>query len=178
MQVKQSNEAVAEKALYVDVRTPSEFLEVHIPDAINIPLADLDKFADELREAAESQKIMLMCRTERRANMAREALAKRGMNNLGIVPGGMTRWLEERKDVVQGKKGMSIERQVRIAAGSLVLLGVVLGTLLHPGFLAISGFVGAGLIFAGITDTCGMALVLGKLPFNRVAKPTCGLNLG
>ena len=176
MQLEQPMKKTQQKELFVDVRTPSEFGEVHVPDAVNIPLADIDKFANELGNMAKDRKIMLMCRSERRAGLAHEALTKRGIENICIVPGGMTRWMEEKKAVVEGKKGMSIERQVRIAAGLFVLVGVALGTLVHPGFLAISAFVGAGLIFAGLTDTCGMAIILGKMPFNRVKEaPTCSL---
>ncbi len=63
--------------------------------------------------------------------------------------------------------GLSLERQVRIGAGSLVLLGIVLGTILHPGVYALAAFVGAGLVFAGITDWCGMGLLLAKMPWNK-----------
>ena len=69
--------------------------------------------------------------------------------------------------VVRGKKAISLERQVRIAAGSLGLLGAVLGGFVHPAFLGLSAFVGAGLIFAGVTDTCGMGLVLTRMPWNQ-----------
>ena len=69
--------------------------------------------------------------------------------------------------VERGRKVMSLERQVRIAAGSLVLLGVALAWFVHPNFIAISAFVGAGLVFAGVTDTCGMGLLLAKMPWNR-----------
>jgi hypothetical protein len=69
--------------------------------------------------------------------------------------------------VVRGKKAISLERQVRIAAGSLVLTGVTLGWLVHPGFFGLSAFVGAGLVFAGITDTCGMGMLLARMPWNQ-----------
>ena len=70
--------------------------------------------------------------------------------------------------VVRGKKAISLERQVRIAAGSLVLLGVLLGWLVHPAFIGLSAFVGAGLVFAGVTDTCGMGMMLARMPWNQV----------
>lgn len=71
--------------------------------------------------------------------------------------------------VVRGKKAISLERQVRIAAGLLVLLGAILGFFVNPSFIGISAFVGAGLVFAGITDTCGMAMMLAKMPWNQCA---------
>jgi hypothetical protein len=69
--------------------------------------------------------------------------------------------------VVRGKKAISLERQVRIAAGSLVLLGVIGSLLIHPYVIGLSAFVGAGLLFAGITDTCGMGMLLARMPWNR-----------
>jgi hypothetical protein len=70
--------------------------------------------------------------------------------------------------VVRGKKTISLERQVRIAAGLLVLIGSLLGWLVHPVFIGLSAFVGAGLVFAGVTDTCGMGLMLARMPWNQV----------
>ena len=66
-----------------------------------------------------------------------------------------------------GRKSIWLERQVRIAAGSLVVLGALLGWLVHPAFVGLSAFVGAGLVFAGVTDTCGMGMVLARMPWNR-----------
>jgi rhodanese-related sulfurtransferase len=83
------------------------------------------------------------------------------------VEGGTTAWVAAGLPVERGKKGMSLERRVRIAAGALTFTGVVLGWLVHPYFFGLSGFVGAGLMFAGITDTCMMAMLLTKLPYNQ-----------
>ena len=83
------------------------------------------------------------------------------------VEGGTLAWEQAGLPVVRGKKAMSLERQVRIAAGSLVVLGTALGAFVHPGFLGLSAFVGAGLVFAGVTDTCGMGMVLARMPWNR-----------
>jgi hypothetical protein len=71
--------------------------------------------------------------------------------------------------VVRGQKAISLERQVRIVAGLLVLVGAVLAIAVHPYFAGLSAFIGAGLIFAGITDTCGMAMVLAKMPWNQIS---------
>ena len=84
------------------------------------------------------------------------------------VEGGTLACVEAGLPVVRGKKAISLERQVRIAAGSLVLLGVLLGWFVHPAFIGLSAFVGAGLVFAGITDTCGMGMMLARMPWNQV----------
>ena len=97
--------------------------------------------------------------------MSRDTTA--GVENLFSVEGGTLAWEKAGLPVVRGREVISLERQVRIAAGLLVVLGVMLGWLVHPGFLALSAFVGAGLVFAGLTDTCGMGLMLAKMPWNR-----------
>ena len=90
-----------------------------------------------------------------------------GFENVVNVDGGTQAWAEAGLPVVRGKKAISLERQVRIAAGFLVLLGAVL-SFWNVYFVLLSGFVGAGLMFAGITDTCGMGMVLAKMPWNQV----------
>jgi hypothetical protein len=95
-----------------------------------------------------------------------EKFLKAGFSNVVNVEGGTTAWVETGLPVVRGKKGISLEIRVRIVAGSFVLLGAVL-SLLHPAFLALPAFVGAGLVFAGITNTCGMGMILARLPWNE-----------
>ncbi|HJZ53542.1 MAG TPA: YgaP-like transmembrane domain, partial [Gemmataceae bacterium] len=91
------------------------------------------------------------------------------------VEDGTPAWERAGGPVVRGKKAVSLERQVRIAAGLLVLLGVVLALTIDPWFVLVSGFIGAGLVFAGVTDTCGMGLLLARMPWNQVRDedPTC-----
>jgi rhodanese-related sulfurtransferase len=107
--------------------------------------------------------------------MACDKFQAAGFTNAVNVEGGTEACIEANVPVVRGKKAMSLERQVRIAAGFLVLLGVILGWQIHEGFLALSAFVGAGLMFAGITDTCGMGMLLAKMPWNQVKDdgPSC-----
>ena len=101
-----------------------------------------------------------------------EAFVAAGFNTIVNVEGGTKAWEEAGYSVARGKKAMSLERQVRIAVGLLVLTGVVLSELVHPYLIGISAFVGAGLVFAGITDTCGMGMLLAKMPWNQV-KESC-----
>ena len=153
--------------LYIDVRTPSEFDEVHIPESRNIPLADLPKFVPDLREAAKSQTLVLLCRTQNRVQMAHDHLLRNGITNCRMLEGGITQWIAEGKVVIRGRKGYSLERQTRLIAGLLVMVGVGLGVVLSPWFLLIPTAAGAGLFHAGLTDSCLMGMMLGKLPFNR-----------
>ncbi len=86
------------------------------------------------------------------------------------VEGGTRAWQGAGLPVVQGKKILSLERQVRIATGTLVLIGAVLGWIIHPAFIGISAFVGAGLVFAGVTDSCAMGAMLAKMPWNQISQ--------
>jgi rhodanese-related sulfurtransferase len=149
----------------IDVRTPAEFSEAHLEFARNVPLDQLDP-SSLTRSDAASRPLYVICRSGGRAHKACEKLISAGLNAV-TVERGMQDCQHAGLPIVRGRKAISLERQVRIAAGALVVLGVGLGWLVHPGLLAISAFVGAGLVFAGITDTCGMAMLLAKLPWNR-----------
>jgi rhodanese-related sulfurtransferase len=153
----------------LDVRTPVEFDEVHVPLARNVPLDRLDPRA--LVEGGlipKDQPIYLICRTGSRAEKAAEIFRKAGLHNTTVVQGGTLGWIEAGLPVERGEvKVISLERQVRIAAGLMVLAGVVLGWRVHPGWYGLSGFVGAGLVFAGISDFCGMGLLLARAPWNQ-----------
>jgi rhodanese-related sulfurtransferase len=152
----------------IDVRTPVEFAEVHVPQAINAPLDQLDPNAIiESRHWPIDQPAYLLCRSGARATKAAEKFAKAGHDIGVVVEGGTLAWIEAGLPVNRGTtKVISLERQVRIGAGSVVLLGLILAWLVHPYFIGLSGFVGAGLVFAGITDWCGMGLFLAKAPWN------------
>jgi hypothetical protein len=110
---------------------------------------------------------MLLCHSGNRASTAKKALETLHVAGLTVIKGGMGAYVEVGGETVKGRKHMSLERQVRITAGSLVLLGMLTGFFIHPAFLILSGFVGAGLIFAGITNWCGMGILLSKMPWNR-----------
>jgi rhodanese-related sulfurtransferase len=155
--------------ILIDVRTPAEFEEVHVTFAHNVPLDQLDP---KSLNPDPNATLYVVCRSGSRGQKACEKLLAAGYANVVNVEGGTLACVEAGLPVVRGRKTISLERQVRIAAGSLVLLGVCLGWLLHPGFLGLAAFVGGGLVFSGLTDTCGMGMLLAKLPWNRrVARP-------
>ena len=163
----------------IDVRTPVEFREVHAQPARSVPLDRLDPGAVlEARSGPEGEPLYMICRSGSRGRQACERFHAAGFTNVVNVEGGTLAWAECGLPVVRGKKAVSLERQVRIAAGSLVVLGVLLGWLVHPAVFALSAFVGAGLVFAGITDTCGMGLLLARMPWNRVKVAPAGCRAG
>lgn len=149
----------------IDVRTPAEFAEVHIEFARNIPLDQLNPTTLP-QDGATGDPLYVICRSGGRAQKACEKLQAAGLEVVQIDR-GMQDCQQVGLPLVHGRKTMSLERQVRIAAGSLVVLGAALGWLVHPAWLALAAFVGAGLVFAGLTDTCGMAMLLARMPWNR-----------
>jgi len=162
----------------IDVRTPIEFREVHVEIARNVPLDRLDPVVlMQDRNGSTDEPLYVICRSGSRGQQACEKFLKAGFSNVINIEGGTMACVEAGLPVVRGKKAISLERQVRIAAGSLVLLGAVLGSFVHPAFIGLSAFVGAGLAFSGITDTCGMGMILARMPWNQVKEatgPCCG----
>lgn len=152
----------------LDVRTPGEHASVHIRGAYNVPLDTLGEHAHEIRARIDAP-IVLVCQSGQRARKAEEALKTAGVAQLHVLEGGMNGWIAAGLPVARGPKKMSLERQVRIAAGALAATGGVLAALVDPLFGLLPAFVGGGLVFAGLTDTCGMGLLLAKLPYNRPA---------
>jgi len=152
----------------LDVRTPGEFEAEHIVGAYNVPLDTLGEHGAEIR-ANVSDPVVLVCRSGQRARKAEEALKAAGMNNLHVLDGGMNGWATAGHPVRRGAPRMSLERQVRIAAGLLAATGGWLALFVNPLFAAIPAFVGTGLVFAGVTDTCAMGMLIAKLPYNRPA---------
>jgi len=153
----------------LDVRTSAEHATVHVPGVTLFPLDRLDATAlSEQTAFTKEQPLYIFCHSGARAKLAAEKLEKGGYTQCFVVQGGTQAWEQSGFPVNRGAgKTISLERQVRIAAGSLVLSGVLLSLWINPAFIGLSGFVGAGLIFAGVTDWCGMGLLLARMPWNR-----------
>jgi rhodanese-related sulfurtransferase len=155
----------------VDVRTPVEFQEVHVEIARNVPLDKLDPVGVmQTRNGLAHEPLYVICRSGSRGQQACERFLRAGFSNVVNIEGGTLACVEAGLPILRGRKAISLERQVRIAAGSLVLLGAILGWFVHPAFIGLSAFVGAGLVFAGITDTCGMGMILARMPWNQCGK--------
>ena len=158
----------------IDVRTPIEFQEVNSVHAHNVPLDSLDpNVLMSNRNGSTGKPLYVICMSGKRGEKACEALVKAGYSDVVNVEGGTRAWVAAGLPVNRGRKVMSLERQVRIAAGFLAFLGGTLALTVHPYWAGLSAFVGAGLMFAGITDTCAMGLLIAKMPWNRVKASTC-----
>ncbi|MFA4933014.1 MAG: rhodanese-like domain-containing protein [Candidatus Omnitrophota bacterium] len=150
---------------FLDVRSVLEFNQAHIKDSINLPIDMLAAKVNELSQA--KQAYIVLCRTGNRSPMAADMLIQSGIHPVKVMDGGMVRWQKERLPVVRGEGGVSLERQVRVIAGSLVLSGILLSWFIHTWFIGISIFVCCGLIYAGLTDNCLMGMLLMNLPYNK-----------
>ena len=154
----------------IDVRTPGEYETAHIRGAYNVPLDTLGEHGAEIR-ANVAEPVVLVCQSGQRARKAETALREAGMPNLHVLDGGINGWLAAGQPVIRGAARISLERHVRIIAGSLAAIGAVLALLVNPLFALLPAAVGSGLVFAGVSDICAMGMLLGKLAYNRPA--TC-----
>ena len=152
----------------VDVRSPGEYASGHVPQAINIPLEQLEARFNDFT----SGQVAILCQSGRRAGMACDILSSQH-DGLLLVEGGTQAWVDAGYPTVSSMTSKwSLERQVRLIAGFLVLTGTILAVRGVAVGLYIAMFIGAGLSFAGLTNICGMALLLGKLPWNRPVNAT------
>lgn len=159
-------------ALILDVRTPLEFSGEHIEGSVLHPLSDLDPGV--VKKLADGKSgVLVICRSGNRAKQAAEKLCAHGVEGVQVLDGGVVAWDAGGLPLVRGREVMSLERQVRIAAGCLVFVGAILGYFVAPAWILLSGFVGAGLVFAGITDTCGMGMLIARMPWNNRSAGCC-----
>ena len=156
------------ESLLIDVRVPGEYRSEHITGSINVPLDGLLRWAEENRsEFAKHETVFLLCQGGPRSQTARQLLVDAGITNLACVDGGIARWKELGLATEQGSGSLPLDRQIRIGAGSMVLIGTLLAWLVNPWWAVMAGFVGAGLMFAGITGACGMMAMMAMMPWNR-----------
>lgn len=147
------------------MRAPGEFASSHIPGSYNVPLHLLREHREELT-AQHGDPVVLVCASGGRAEQARTLLESAGLDRLSVLRGGITGWEQDGGELNRGRGTWDMERQVRLVAGLLVLTAVVASTAYEP-LKWIAGFVGAGLAFAAVSNTCAMSRVLGLLPRNR-----------
>jgi rhodanese-related sulfurtransferase len=149
----------------IDVREPIEFAGEHIPGATSVPLSKFD--VRKIPPTGDTQ-LVLYCRSGHRSGSAAQKLLKAGFESVTHLEGGLPNWRAAGYPTVVNRHApISLMRQVQIVAGALVFTGTLLGAFVSPWFLLLSGFVGAGLMFAGITDTCLLARLLAQLPYNQ-----------
>jgi rhodanese-related sulfurtransferase len=152
----------------LDVRTPAEFESAHLPGSVNVPLDTLREHRDEIARHLR-QPVVLICRSGQRAAQAERLLADAGLPDVQVLVGGILAWERAGARVVRGRARWELERQVRLLAGSLVLLGILASTAV-PALKWFSAAIGTGLVVAALTNTCAMGMALARLPYNRGAR--------
>jgi len=154
----------------IDVRTSAEYSAGHVQFAENFPLDQLDINVIQQSRHSPDQPLYVICKMGGRSAKACQKFIEAGVENVVNVQGGTDAWVNAGYDAVRStKKVIALDRQVRISAGTLVAVGVVLSAAVEPAWigLVIAGVIGAGLMFSGITDTCGMGTILSKMPWNK-----------
>jgi rhodanese-related sulfurtransferase len=160
-------------AQLLDVRTPGEFAAAHVPEAKLIPLDALDPAAFQRQRGAEEIPVYVLCHSGGRARRAIDRLERAGVHGCVLVEGGTQAWMDAGLPVIVGQsRALPLMRQVQITIGLISAAGAVLALAANPLFAIIPLVMGCGLVFAGITGICGLALLLAKMPWNRV--PGCG----
>mgnify|MGYP006132858297 CR=1 FL=1 len=165
----------AKQKLYIlDLRSHGEAEHEYLKGCIHFPVQTLDstKLRDFLEQQGHqsNQPIYLLCANGPRATLAADKLKHNFEADLIIITGGLNALKALGLALINSaSEVISLERQVRITAGSLVVFGGLLGLFISPWFYGLSGFVGVGLVFAGVTDTCGMGMILARMPWNTRA---------
>jgi rhodanese-related sulfurtransferase len=162
----QAAQALIEQgAMLVDIRSRDEYAREHIAQARNVPMEQL---AAGSLPSGEAPAVIFHCRSGNRTRMNAQALANCTRCDAYVLEGGLDAWKKAGLPVrTDASQPLELQRQVQIAAGSIVVLGAVLGFAWSPWFHLLSAFVGGGLIFAGVSGFCGMARLLMKMPWNR-----------
>jgi rhodanese-related sulfurtransferase len=153
----------------IDVRSAAEFESLHIRGSYNVPLPLLSEHTDELA-ARLGSRVVLVCQSGARAEQARQRLGGAGIGTAYVLTGGVPGFAAAGGDVVRGKARWDLVRQVRLAAGSLVVLGLAGGKFVSPKIRLLAGAIGTGLTFSAATNTCAMGQAISAMPWNRAAK--------
>lgn len=153
----------------LDVRTPAEFAAAHVPGARLVPLDELDCAAFLKQRGASDGPVYVLCQSGGRARRAIEQFQRAGFDGCVLVEGGTQGWMDAGLPVNRGEsKVLPLMRQVQIAVGSVSAIGAALAFWVDPMFALIPLVMGCGLLFAGVTGFCGLALILAKMPWNKM----------
>jgi len=168
-----AQQLIQKNTLFIDVSTVGEFNASYIEKADNYPLANLlNDLKHNLFKNPQNQLIILTCQSGTRAQIAAKALIGAGFE-VNLIDGGNQSWIESQLPIIRGEGVINLERQIRIVTGGLGLLGSLLAVFVAPLFVLIPLIIGAGLLNAGLTNWCGMGMVLAKMPWNTRTSASC-----
>ncbi|GAA2001480.1 rhodanese-like domain-containing protein [Brevibacterium samyangense] len=158
-----------EDLVILDVRSAAEFAALHIRGSYNVPLPLLTEHTDAVADRL-GERVVLVCQSGVRAEQSRQRLAAAGVDTAYVLTGGAPGFAAAGGDVVRGANRWDLERQVRMVAGSLVVLGLVGGRFVSPRLRTLAGAIGTGLTFSALSNTCAMGKALSAMPWNRAAE--------
>ncbi len=158
----------------LDVRTPAEHEKIHVPGVHLVPVDDLDPDTLAATDGfSKDRTIYILCHSGARAERAARKMEGKGFRDCVVVEGGTAAWAAAGLPVNRtNRQTLPLNRQVQLVAGTMALAGAVLAVTVAPGWIFLSGFVGFGLVLAGATDFCPMAILLAKMPWNQGSKKT------
>lgn len=162
--------AIPANCQIIDVREPDEFAFESLPNTKNIPLSQIERGV--LYDIPRDGKLLVICQSGGRSARATTLLAQKGYTNIINAAGGINAFKKAGGALVCERKTLPLMRQVQIAAGGLVTLGMLLAHFVNPAFIYLSGFVGVGLALAGLTGTCPMGAFLARMPWNKEEEST------
>lgn len=166
----EARKLVEQGAVLIDIRDHADYLREHIPGARSVPLTGIT--AGKTVGVTAQQPVIFHCQKGGRTSQNASALIRAASPApVLLMTGGIDAWKDARLPTIEDKKQpLPVMRQVQMVAGALILTGVVLGYAVDSRLFLLSGFVGAGLLFAGVSGWCGMASLLLKMPWNRPAR--------
>lgn len=172
--VKPEEVAREAEAFILDVRIPAEHRAMNVPGSVLHPMHEFDP--QKVKGMLNGKTCYILCRSGIRAEEAARKLESAGVKDVAVIEGGILAWEKAGLPVVCGQSALPLERQVRIVAGTMALSGALLAWYVNPLWVILSGFVGFGLIFAGVTGYCPMANLIAKMPWNnpQTAGSCCG----
>ncbi|MBS1958500.1 MAG: rhodanese-like domain-containing protein [Bdellovibrionales bacterium] len=161
----------------LDVRERDEYEAEHVEHSINVPLSHFATIAPGVLNQLGQANVVILCRSGNRAKLAFEQVKQLGYADkiaVRVYEGGIMEWKRAgNPTLLKHRSGLPIMRQVQLAAGLMILASTILGAFVNPAFLGVTAFVGAGLTVAGSTGFCGMAILLSKMPWNKLTANRC-----
>jgi len=162
--------AAGQPAQLLDVRTPGEYAAAHVPGANLIPLDELDAADFCRQQGGDGKPVYVLCQSGGRARRAIDKLTRAGVQGCVLVEGGTQAWMDAGLPVNRGEsRVLPLMRQVQITVGFLSAAGAALALTVSPYFAIIPLIIGGGLLFAGLTGFCGLAVLLAKMPWNKTS---------
>lgn len=165
----EAQELMKKGSTLIDIREPAEFLREHIPEAISFPLSEV-LLGNKIKNLPVNAPVIFHCLAGSRTIQNEDALIRAAdPETILLLSGGINAWKSANLPTIEDNKyPLPMMRQVQIVAGMMIIAGVAMGYSVDKNFFLLSGLIGAGLLFSGVSGWCGMAVLLSKMPWNKI----------